>query len=320
MNDIVQKAQELVSRNFMLKAIAFMLTLAIFLWVREDREAAVTGHAPIRLIYPEDMVQTSPTIEKASITIRGRWSTLNRFDPSSLEPITVEVTAEDDGEFVQIPAEAVKLPSGLNVSSIQPNYVRVELEKKAEKTIEVRPRLVGSPTEEYRVGDVSVTPSKVTIRGPESAVTDVRYAGTEPIDVTGAKETIEREVQLRFDDPLINYDLSSPIRVTIPVVTQEVVRTLQGVPVVPINTGDLVELNPEVVGVTVRGPKATVDALTVETVRATIDLGPETQKPAGTFNKQPRITNLPPSVNLVTVYPTDILVKTRRSEEEPRER
>lgn len=320
MNQFIQHLQVLVSRNFMLKAIAFMLTLAIFLWVREDREAAVTGYAPIRLIYPEDMVQISPTVEKASITIRGRWSTLNRFDPSSLEPITVEVRAQDNGEFVQIPTEGVKLPPGLEVSSIQPNYVRVELEKKSEKTVNVRPRLVGTPSEEYRIGDVEVRPDSVLIRGPESSVAKISYAGTEPIDVTGAQETMDREVQLRFDDPLINYDLSSPIRVRIPVITQEVVRTLQGVAVVPINTGDLVDLSPQVVGVTVRGPKATVDALTVEMVRATVDLGPETNKPAGTFNKQPRITNLPPSVNLVTVYPTDILVKTRRSEQEKQPR
>jgi YbbR domain-containing protein len=314
MNITAQTLQELVTRNFMLKAIAFMLTLAIFLWVREDREAAITAHAPLRILYPDDMVQTSPPVEKAAITIRGRWSTLNRFDPSSLEPITVEVTAEDNGEFVSIPTESVKLPSGLEVTAIQPEYVSVELEKKAEKTVDVRPRLVGQPAEAYRIGDVEVRPSSVTIRGPASSIGEVRYAGTEPIDVTGAKEDFERKVQLRFDDPLINYDLSSPIAVSVPVITQEVQRTLQGVAVVPINTGDLVDLSPDSVGVTVRGPKATVDALTVETVRATVDLGQEATKPPGTFNKQPRITNLPPGVTLVGVYPTDILVTTRRPE------
>ncbi len=312
MNRVFLYLREFVLRNGLLKLGAFFMACTIFLYVRDDRQAAITAHAPIRLLYPDDMVQTSPPVEKAAITIRGRWSTLNRFDPSELEPITVEVTAEDNGEFVPIPAESVRLPAGLEVSSIQPEYVRVELEKLERKTIDVRPRLVGQPAEAYRIGEYTVRPTSVVVTGPASSMADLRYAGTEPIDVTGVKEQFTREVQLRFDDPLINYDLSSPIEVTVPVITQEVQRTLQGVSVVPVNTGDLVDMSPDSINVTVRGPKAVVDALTIETVRATVDLGAEASRPPGTFNKQPRVTNLPPGVTLVTVYPTDIIVKTRR--------
>ena len=50
-------------RNFHLKSIALLLTLALYLWVGEDRETQVIATAPIQISVPEDQILLQPNID-----------------------------------------------------------------------------------------------------------------------------------------------------------------------------------------------------------------------------------------------------------------
>lgn len=297
--------------NGSLKLIAFILTLSLFIWVREDRESAVTGHVPIRLVIPEEMVLVSEPVERVRVTVGGRWSDLNKFDPSQLSPITIDVDREADG-LVGISTEMIRVPNGLRVTSIQPNYVRVELEPAETKSVEIRPRRVGDPGESFDLGEIQVSPPQIDITGPRSAVENLEYVWTEAVDVTDRTESFEKRVQLRIDDSFLQYDVDRPITVRVPIATQEVTRTIQDVSVEPVNTSYAVSVRPEIVTVTVRGPKPTVDKMNANTIYAAIDLTEESEKPPGTFSKQAKILNLPQDVALVQFYPTDFFITTKR--------
>lgn len=302
--------------NGSLKLIAFVLTLGLFIWVREDRESAVTGHVPIRLVIPEDSVLVSEPIERVRVTVGGRWSDLNKFDPSQLSPITLEVTATDDG-LVGIDASMIRVPNGLRVTSIQPNYVRVDLEPAQTKDVEIRARRIGDPAPSYALGEIQLIPARIEVRGPRSSIETLEWVWTESLDVTDRTESFEKRVNLRIDDPLIQYDVDRPITARVTITTEEVTRTLQGVGVIAVNTTMSTSIRPDTVSVTVRGPKPTVDKLSPEGVYATVDLAEESTQGPGTFSKTARITNLPGDVSLVQFHPTEFIVTTRRPPEEP---
>jgi YbbR domain-containing protein len=298
--------------NGSLKLIAFVLTLALFIWVREDRESAVTGYVPVSPVIPEGMVLVSDPVERVRVTVGGRWTDLNKFDPSQLQTIRLNVE-EDTSGLVSITADMIKLPPGLRVTSIQPNYVRVELEPAASHSVPIRPRIAGEPAESFDLGDVAVRPPRIQVTGPESSVENLEYVWTEPVDVTDRTESFEKRVNLRIDDPYVQYDVDRIITVKVPIDTQEVTRTLQDVGVVAVNTTHETDIRPETISVTVRGPKPIIDRMSGETIYAAIDLAAEDDKPPGTFSKPARIANLPPEVNLVAFHPTEFVVTTRRA-------
>lgn len=305
--------------NGSLKVIAFILTLALFIWVREDRESAVTGFVPVRLVIPDDQVITSEPVERVRVTVGGRWSDLTKFDPSQLPPVTLEVDAESQG-LVAITAEMLRLPSGLHVTSIQPSYVRIDLEPAASTTVPIRPRIVGAPGESFELGDIRIRPPRIPVTGPKSAIDDLEYVWTEPIDVTDRTESFEKRVQLRVDSPLIQYDVDRAITAVVPISTQEVTRTMQDVEVVGVNTNYATRIRPDTVTVTVRGPKPVVDKMTGKSIYAAIDLSQESRRPPGTYSKQAKVTNLPQDVTLVTFHPNDFLVSTERAPKRREER
>jgi YbbR domain-containing protein len=304
--------RDLFVHNLHLKAIAFLLTMAVYLWVSEDRETQVIAAAPLRISVPENQILLEPEIDKVKVTLRGRWSTLNQFDQTDMQPVTLELSNSDDGKLVPITSDNVHVPVGLRVVSIEPSFIRVDMESRVEKRVEVRPRIVGRTRSSYVVGEVRVEPPEVEVSGPKNVMQDFSSISTEPIDVTGRVRTFKKEVQLQPDSPKISYDLDEPLTVTVPIRTEEIRRTFEDVAVQGVDTTYRTTIEPSTLRLTIRGPRALVEDVERETLHAIIDLSKEDGMSPGTFEKEVDIRNLPEDVDVVRVHPKHFLVTTRR--------
>jgi len=309
-NRILEVMRGMAAENWVFKAVAFILTLSLFIWVRDDRQASVVAFAPLRIVIPDGMELVSPPLDRVRLTVRGRWSEVNSFDPTSVDPIPVEATREAE-QLIPITASMVRLPNGLRPTSIQPDVVKVRLEEEDRKTVRVKLRIVGEPRDNYRLGEIQIDPPQVGISGPKSAIADVDFISTEPIDVTGQSQTIRRQLQLRPENPMVSYELKEPLSVVIPIETVEVQRTLQNISVIIVNSPRPADVTPQTVSATVRGPKVAVDQLDPGSIQARVDMADTEAKPPGNFERQPVIKPLPSDVNLVDYFPKDVIVTTR---------
>ena len=305
--------EQMLSQNAGLKAIAFLLTLAVVIWVRDDRDDVMPASVSIKLSVPSDMVLVSNRVDKVDLSISGRWSDLRSLDPNAIPPIEIKLNREDRNRRIQITSDMIELPPGVRATSITPGSVVVQLEPLLTKTVRVRPRILGQPQDSYRLGEFIVRPETIEVSGPKSSVDSLEFIITEPIDVAGQTETMKQSVRLTVEDPHLMYDLSTRIRVEVPIQTVEASRTIQGIAVVVLNTHYITEVQPTQVSIVVRGPKESVDKLVPESIHAAIDMKVESALPAGTtYSKQPSIKNLPPDLVLESFHPNDILVKMRK--------
>ena len=68
------------------------------------------------------------------------------------------------------------------------------------ESIRVRADIVGDPAEGYNVAWVEVDPAYVWLTGDRREVLGMREAITEPIEIRGQRESIDREVRLALPD------------------------------------------------------------------------------------------------------------------------
>lgn len=318
MSNFKSLVQRFFLENLTLKAAAFVITLVLFIWVRDDREATVVATAPVRLIIPENMVMVSAPVDRVRLTVRGRWSDVSRFDPTEVQAISLEASLEHDQTIV-VSEDAVILPGSLQVVNIQPELIRLQLEPLRRKRVKIQPRVVGQPRDSYRLGAIEIEPAELEFSGPENVIEAMDAVWTEPIDISDRTQSIDRRVQVRPDSPLVRHDSNTPITIRIPIETLEVTRTVQNVQVRAVNTTKETTIFPASITATIRGPKPVVDAFDSESIFATIDLAVEERRGAGTFEKQPAIKNLPSNLTLVDFHPKDVIVTTRKPEAENRE-
>lgn len=297
---LIDLGRRIFVRNFYLKFIAVILTLALYIWVSEDREAVVAGHAGVQMVVPDDMVLVSEPVDRVKVTVQGRWSDINRFDITNLDPIRLDLSPGDDESVVSITRDMIGVPPSLRVTDVDPDSVYVELEPLEYRTVALEPHITGSTGDSHTVVDTRVDPDTITVRGPRSRIEDLSAVPTERVDITDLTQSLQRQVRPRIDDGLITADVDQPITVYVDIETEEVTETLTELAVEAVNTGYDATVEPADADVTVRGPASVIEQLDTALIRLEIDLSDHSP---GTYSRDASVVNLPPDVQVEHVHP-----------------
>ncbi len=192
--------------------------IAIGLWLNaslEDRlelterlvEASVSYNRPRGVIIMNQ-------ISTVNIRLLGNKRTIRQLNPFNVD-VQVELTQREPGVYtINLGDEHVLRPEGLEVVSIEPNIVRVELEREITQRLPVVPKLVGRP--DSPMAEPEVFPSQVLVAGPEPLVTRLDSLTTRPIDLAGQSLPFEVTVPVDPPDPLIQVVQPSQVTVRIP--------------------------------------------------------------------------------------------------------
>lgn len=130
----------------------------------------------------------------------------------------------------------------------------------------------GDPAQGYRLLDVSVEPDSVLVTGPPGLLESLSRIRTEPIDITGLRESVTQTVALALPAG-IELDEVQPVLVGIviePILTSHVIRKTPEIRA--LGEGLTVTVGVEEVRVFLFGPLDKLDSLVEDDVRVTLDL------------------------------------------------
>ena len=196
------------------------LGIAIGLWLNvsfEDRqeltervvEAGVSYNSPVRFVIL-DPVQT------VNVRLRGSRKQVRGLNPD-LVNVQVDVDQATSGAFnISLSPKDVLAPEGLEVVTISPNVIRVELEREISQRLPVVPQIVGEPAAGAVAEEPEVFPNQVLVTGPVSLLARTKALSTRPINLNGHVLTFEQPVAVVSPDPLIQIVQPSEVTVRVP--------------------------------------------------------------------------------------------------------
>lgn len=206
------------------------LVTAVLLWYglagQQNQNISVRGvKAALTLVnMPRQLVLTSSVPDTISLQLRGPLS--RSFDAAAgLEVYLDLADARPGTSSYTIDASEIPLPTDVEVVSIEPNAVTLNLERLVSSSLPLDPVVEGVPAPGFTTGDVRVTPSRVNIQGPESLVTALEAVQTTPISVEGATRPIEATVLPQLTDPLLRSLTVVPIVVVVDIVPLDTTPT-----------------------------------------------------------------------------------------------
>lgn len=203
------------------------LFLACVLWFfvsapRRERPSQRAFAAPLTIVgMPRDLMITSQVPDSVSVRLSGRVSDLRSLNSQNLE-VTVDVSsfAQPGEASITIRPQAINVPPGVDVVSINPKGLRFHIEAVRQRVVRIRPFLVGEPRVGYRAGDATVFPDRALVSGPASQVRNVTEVTTERIIMTGRTEAFTQSVAVVSDSPFIRVDEPLAVDVTVPVLAE----------------------------------------------------------------------------------------------------
>lgn len=208
--------RQFVLHNLGLKLIS--LALATGLWLAIDREPVAEVAVDTAIEFhnvPANLEISSENIPKAQVRLRGPERIVRRLQVADVyAEINLEGVKPGEQTY-DLTARQIHRPQQLDVVQVVPSEVHLAFDLRMTRQVPVQPRITGSFATGYRIGQVLVDPSMVTITGPKKRVEAVEAATTDPIDVTG---DINRASFMRhpyISDPLVQVSSSEPVRITV---------------------------------------------------------------------------------------------------------
>lgn len=229
---------------------------------------------------------------RAEIDVTG-WS-VSGDDDSPVEAFDREGRAVED---VQITPAEVR--------------ARVEIEQLGGyRSVAVIPLLIGQVKSGYRVTNITVSPTLVTVVSSDPQAIDLLpgFVETVPISLTGVSGNLEQQTPLNLPEGFsVVGDSTVLVQVSIAPIESSITITRR-LEILGLRTGLYAQASPAVVSVILTGPLPTLEQLLPEEVRVILDLS---GLGAGTYPITPEVIELPADVVIETVLPDVIEVTIR---------
>jgi YbbR domain-containing protein len=203
------RLREILLGNLGLKLASLILALLLYAHVVTDQPRESVVQIPVTLTGLSDTLAViGRPPERVGVKIRGKWKDLIRLGLTSpylavdlaqagAGPFHTTITAEDVAQK-GLPPELSKLVAVTEV--VEPRTVELTIEPKHTKRVRVVPLLAGAPAPGFRIlGPIRVLPESVRVQGPRTILASLDSLNTLPIDITGEREKIQRQVDVDPD-------------------------------------------------------------------------------------------------------------------------
>ena len=263
-------------RDGWLRALSLAVSVVLWLWVQGAQAVTARVRVDLDLMLPDSLVAAGAVQTTATVVVEGSLAAIRRAQIARPR-LRLDLRDEPPGTHQVALAEGqwADLPGGLEVVTWSPEAIRLDLERRVTRSIEVQAATTGTPGDGASLSEVVVTPRTVEVSGARSLVRDLEVAKTRPIDVTGLNRNLDVPVEL---------DLPSGVEVVgvwdgrarVEVSGAQATARFDGVPVLVRDPAWTLADPAATVSLTLEGPPSVLAELTPSRWVAVVDV------PAGT--------------------------------------
>jgi len=298
---VLDRIWNLVFANFGTKLVSIIIAFVLWGIVLGSRNVEVTKEIPLEVVTAPNVVPANEIPDKISFRLSGPKAFLRSILDRREDPIRVDLSGGKPALVTyRFFSDNIHLPIGVKVLSINPTAILIKLEYLKHKDIPVRVEVRGGPAEGYRVVKTEVKPEVVQISGAESRVDSISEISTVPIDISGLKKTIEKEIPIDFARYNVHLDSQFPrVRVEIePLAANFRIKNVD----IHVLSSYKVKLVEKTVTVLVRASAQDIQNLDRTQVFGVVDMS---GKGRGRYREPVKVT-LPRNIDLVKVLPDHV--------------
>ena len=146
--------------------------------------------------FSDDIALKSVTIVPKEVTVSGRKQQVNAVNKVVMK---VNITGQTKNFSAVSTLEAWDVSGNVLDVHINPNQGQAQYELnllRKDKAVPITVPTIGTVAEGYEVKSTSATPTQLTVTGREELIDTITYIQTEPVDISGATESIQGNYNL----------------------------------------------------------------------------------------------------------------------------
>jgi len=281
------------------------LTIAVGLWLagHRDIERAVEVPVEFRNI-PADLMVMDNRVDYVVLRLTGPRTLVSTLDADRMKLVLDLNGAKSGSLSYPLSTDYFNIPRGVTIARTTPPVIHLRLEPVAKRTLPVTVRISGKPAADYKVAHTTVTPVSVSVQGPAEEVRRLTAIETVPVDIEDSRGVVRRKVRLSNDGKPLSL-APDQVEVSIAIEEEQVTRDFDRIEVRARDFKGAYSVTPQVVHLSLAGPKSTMDKLQLPPDRVYMDLK---GLPVGDHNV-PLTLSLPAEVKVVEQKPQRFKVR-----------
>jgi YbbR-like protein len=215
-----------LTHNFAWKLAS--LALAVLLWFAVVGEPELVTIQAVPLLYrnlPQALLLLSDAPDEVRAELRGPSGRLTRTTLSEVfAAVDLGGVSAPGSQTFTLSQADFSLPQGVAFLRAIPSQVSLRFDRSLSKTVPVEIQLTGKLPAGYRLQEQIVQPATLNVSGPESRVSGIQFAQTDPVDVSGLTQTTELKVNTFVSEPRAQFDSPPVVTVRLTIEKTEDVR------------------------------------------------------------------------------------------------
>jgi len=249
---------------------------------------------------PAGLVAIQSQLKGIEIRVSGPRAVIQNLPDRKVEYPLDLAGATPGIRAVVIDPNLIRLPKGLTIRAVNPSRFSLKIENEISKELPISISLQGEPVPGFFIINALARPDSVVLSGPESVLTPLTKIETKPIDVSGLKETVRKEIPFDLAEGLQIISTPRLAMVEITIDAKVITKKMEKVTIQGKNTPYRYRISPATLGIVVKGPAPVLEKLdAARDISVTVDLN---GLAPGTYSKRATIT-LPVQATLVSVDP-----------------
>ncbi len=226
------RLQAILTNELPFKVLSLLFAVLLWAWVQTQQIVAQRTRAQVKWTFPEELTWVEPVPKTLVVTVRGPQGLVRNVKKRTLR-YDVDLSDAEVGPLnVDFSSRSLKgVPEGVGVVQISPPGVDIDLDRKMERVVRIKPAIIGEVASGYRLANIDVEPKTTKIVGPRSVIRNIAEAATDVIDVTNLKETKVFELPVTPKSRAVKSTLSESVKITVQVDPIIAEKTFTEVPV-----------------------------------------------------------------------------------------
>jgi hypothetical protein len=299
---------EAVLDHWPAKVLSLAAAAVLFFFYRastlEERDFSV----PLKLEVPSGLAVSKTYPRSVQVTLRGRGESVFAILEEDII-VSADLDRFSAGGDFRVPLRVRRTGSAAGVEPlevrVEPAELRLALEREIVRTVRIQARLKGQPEHGYELAQYSLAPMSVEVTGPRSAVESLQSAGTEEVDITGAREDFSLTVPLLRENSLVRYPREASVLFRGTVRPAQLIQAFQPVDVVSVDLPPELRIAESLPkgSISLQGEQLALEAIPPGQLRLIADCG-EVRRPG--LYRLPLKPDVPPGFVVVRYEPREL--------------
>jgi YbbR domain-containing protein len=183
--------------NLGFKIVSVLLAVMLWFFVTSRGQSEMSIDVPLEYKnIPAGLEIVNHSMKTVTLNIKGQERFIKNIRLSDIRvPLDLSKAKKGEGIYY-IDRHDIRLPRSISIMNINPASVRITTEETMTKTVRVLPLFTGEPARGYYIKSVEVSPQYVVIEGVRSEIMKIASIRTEPLDISGYRETTTQNLKL----------------------------------------------------------------------------------------------------------------------------